>query len=323
MLCPFCLGQQKAFETQRQKDSSEIRYLCTEEKCRQPVPAAYVKGYREFPPVVLSAVGFRAHGKSVYLASLFHVLYDQMFQWWPDFWARALNDPSQVHVQENRRELAAGRLPDSTPQNFPIPTIVRINGVPGRRNSTLLLYDTAGENFERERQLIEYASFVQRSRTMLFLVDVSELENPGTRMHDLLETYLNGMDALQADTHRQHLVVVFTKGDALLERFSGKWRDVGDYLRDGDPSALSAWRRYTKRMQRLSRRLEGFAKYELHADLFARLAQSSFISVSYCIVSALGAEPDRENNRLAVGATPKRVIDPLLWITGPSHRGWS
>lgn len=323
MLCPFCLCEQEAFEAKRPKNSSEVQYFCGD--CSQLVPASYVRGYRQFPPIVVSAVGFRTHGKTIYLASLFHELYGKISRCWPKFWARALNDESQVRVEENRGYLAAGDLPPPTPKNnFPIPTIVRINGVPGRKNATLLMYDTGGEDFEQATTLIQYARFVQRSRTVMFLIDLNESDDPAMKMHDLLTTYLNGMDALQGDTRRQHLVVVFTKADAMSDRLGRRWRDIHDYLFVRDPYALADCSSYTSRMRRISRRLEKFVKHSLEAQHFLSMAKDSFASVSFSIISALGAEPIREEGgkaRLAVGATPKRVVDPLLWIM-ECYRRW-
>ena len=315
MLCPFCLSQQ-TFKAQPRKGSTELQYLCN--ACHQLVPPAYVKDYQHFPPVVVSAIGFRAHGKTVYLASLFEMLFSpSLARRWTDLWHHALNEESQGVVEKNRLCLKEGRLPDATPQNFPIPTIVRISGIPGRRNATLLLYDTSGEAFEKERPLIDYARFVTQAKTVMFLIDVHELGDPGRQMHRLLETYLNGMAALKANTRRQNMLLVLTKADVLCGRLDGKWQDLGDYVRQGELCSWENWQIYTHRMRRLSRRLETFVNNELGGALFHNLARNSFARVSYSVVSALGAEPDRETKRLAVGAVPKRVVDPLLWVLEP------
>ena len=53
--------------------------------------------------------------------------------------------------------------------------MLRIHGYPGVRNCTLVMYDTAGESFHRPNQLIQYARFVRRARTVLFLVSLPRI----------------------------------------------------------------------------------------------------------------------------------------------------
>jgi hypothetical protein len=64
MFCPFCLAEVTF--------SQEKGYICP--TCKEQIPALYVQDYQKYPPVVVSAVGFREHGKTVYFASLFYVL---------------------------------------------------------------------------------------------------------------------------------------------------------------------------------------------------------------------------------------------------------
>ena len=66
MLCPFCLSETSI-------DSPH----CANTDCGQQLPAKYVElhgGNYARQPIILSVVGFRGHGKTVYLASLFHLL---------------------------------------------------------------------------------------------------------------------------------------------------------------------------------------------------------------------------------------------------------
>ena len=81
-----------------------------------------------------------------------------------------LNDDSLDTVYDNARMLDKGALPDSTPKNFPRPTMLRVEGMPMHRNSTLLCFDTGGECFERPTQLVQFAGFVKRAETGMLLV---------------------------------------------------------------------------------------------------------------------------------------------------------
>jgi hypothetical protein len=114
-----------------------------------------VQDYRKYPPVVVSAVGFRQHGKTVYLSTLFYALKKlDLPTHWPTFFTAGLNEDSLTTIYENVSLLEQGNLPDSTPKNFPRPTMMRVHGVPFQPNCTLLCYDTGGECFEKPTQLV-------------------------------------------------------------------------------------------------------------------------------------------------------------------------
>ncbi|NCO38519.1 MAG: hypothetical protein COZ06_27200 [Armatimonadetes bacterium CG_4_10_14_3_um_filter_66_18] len=152
MLCPFCLGKTR-FSKRVVTGTRWPVFLCP--LCNEQIPALYANDYRRYPPVVASALGFRQHGKTVYLASLFHALKRlKLADHWTEFFTMALNEDSLDTAYENVGLLEQGELPDSTPKNFPRPTMVRLNGVPQHANCTLLCYDTAGECFERATELV-------------------------------------------------------------------------------------------------------------------------------------------------------------------------
>lgn len=71
MLCPFCLHDVN-FKWEQPKGAPAPVYLCPD--CRERVPALYVKDYKQYPPVVVSTIGFRQHGKTTYLGALFYAL---------------------------------------------------------------------------------------------------------------------------------------------------------------------------------------------------------------------------------------------------------
>ena len=143
MLCPFCLDDVKFKQEKLNRQLSTV-YLCP--TCGEQVPALYAQDFRKYPPVVVSAVGFRQHGKTVYFATLFYTLKRlTLARDWSQFFTMGLNEASLATVYDNARLLDAGALPDSTPKNFPRPTILRVEGMPMHRNCTLLCFDTGGE----------------------------------------------------------------------------------------------------------------------------------------------------------------------------------
>ena len=317
MLCPFCLTV-GSIEQAKPEHGSGAGYRC--KHCAEQIPALYVQGYRQYPPVVVSAVGFRAHGKTVYFGSLFYALKKlKLGKHWKEFFTMGLNEESLDTVRDNVGMLEQGRLPDANPKNFPRPTIVRVSGVPFQHDATLLFYDTGGECFERPTQLIQYAQFVKQARTAMFLVSVSNMDDPTLEMQRLLETYVSGMGELGGRTQDQHLVVVFTKADQMHQRLAG-WDGLAGYLRQGSVDGLARPESYMPRLRRISSDLRQFARNELGAYEFENAARKSFRSVHYTMVSALGAQPS--GDQLSVEITPRRVLDPLMFLMEKSLPPW-
>jgi len=324
MLCPFCLAEVK-FRQQRLTRQPASIHVCP--NCNEQVPALYAQDYRHFPPAVVSAIGFRQHGKTVYFASLFYTLKKlSLARDWPAFFTMSLNEDSLDTVYGNAEMLGNGALPDSTPKNFPRPTMIRAKGMPMQPDCTLLFFDTGGECFEKPTQLVQFAGFVRRAKAAMLLISVPDLDDPRADMQKLLNTYVVGMHELAGQTLDQHLVVVYTKADQLAGRFTGRWRDLYNYLRQGSVAALAQPDGYMARMAEVSQQLLDFTEQELQAHEFINTAQAHFKSLSFTTISALGSQP--VNARLPVAIVPRRILDPLLWImekTFPKrfwHRWW-
>lgn len=320
MLCPFCL---KGVRFGREQREGGVMYLCPDPKCKQEVPPAYVQDYRKYPPVVVSAIGSRGHGKTVYLASLFHVLRDGELSpanYWPGFYTMALSEPDMETISGNGQMLKDGKLPAPNPMNFPRPTMIRVVGMPMQRDCTLLCYDAAGEVVKNPTRLVLYASFVQRARTAIFLISIPDLKDTevSQAMHDLLNVYVLGMSALDAHKQGQHLVVVYSKADEI--GFTKPWSDVKTYLDQGSMGELACPEGYMKRMRKVSSQLREFTSRELRASAFLNMADANFRSVTFSVISALGAQPHA--GLLDVGITPKRVFDPFLWAMEKSRPSW-
>ncbi len=317
MVCPFCLTK-ATFKENTPEGAPAPVYSCHD--CGEQVPALYVREYRQYPPVVINAVGFRQHGKTLYFGSLFYVLKKlTLADHWPEFFTMGLNEDSLNTVYENVAMLERGKLPDSTPKNFPRPTMVRVHGIPLHPNRTLLCYDTGGECFENPTQLVQFASFVRQARTVLFLVSLIDLDDPAKEMHRLLNTYVVGLGELGGKTRDQNLVVVYTKADA-LGTYLAKWDDVRDYLVQGSFEDLADQEHYVRQLHKVSRRLMEFTRNELQAYEFLNAARANFKVLKFAMISALGSKPD--GDQLPVEIVPRRVIDPLLWMMEKSVPWW-
>lgn len=309
MLCPICLD-----EVQFLKDA-KVGYSCP--NCKDPVPAMYPAGYSQYPPSVFSSVGFRGHGKTVYLASLFHVLaHLELPRHWRDYYKTAAGDRSQEIVDANVEMLKRGRLPDSTAQNFPKPTLVQLKGIPARNGTTLLCYDAAGESFEKAARMVNYARFFARSNAVLLLVSVPDLEReglePAREMERLLAVYRNGIAELGGTTRTQRLVVVYTKADEWRVLDRPQYRGLRDHLAAGTFDGLADYRAYRNSLRTVSGQLRGLTEGHLRAQGFLSNIKDNFAGAEFCVVSALGASA--RGQQLETAIAPRRVLDPLLWV---------
>lgn len=305
-LCPYCLDVDSIAD---KSDKNEQNYACL--NCKSNIPREYVN-YGKIPREVISAVGFRGHGKTVYFASLFHTLND-LASFWPGFYTFAVDEKSLETVRDNANLLRAGTLPDPTRANFPAPTIVRFSNMPSLGHRFFMFYDTSGEVYARQSALIQYASFVKHSHTVIFIISLDDLEREGQRAHDLLSVYVQGLTELDGNTEEQRLLVVFSKADRLETRLQNN-EEILHYLQTGRLENLGNVKlnQYVKDMRRMSKSLGKFVRYDLKDMQFLNFAQDRFKGVDFCIVSALGSEP--AGNRLCDEVTPKRIIDPILWV---------
>jgi len=308
MLCPYCLADVRF--------RLEGGYFCPD--CDERVPSMYVRGYDEYPPKIVSAVGLRGHGKTVYFASLLYILKESPLPafWQPDSFALSLSDQDLVTVQSNARMLKDGKLPGSTPMNFPRPTMLRVAGIPmwqKQRNCTFVFYDTSGEAFERASELVKYARFARQAQMIMLLISLTDLKDPPHQMQTLLNTYVIGIEDLGGSTRNQDLMVVYTKADEIVDRLSSPpWNNVQTYLAGGSVRSLAEVRGYRRGMYETSNWLYEFTRRELGSNEFVNLAETSFRSVGFSIVSALGAAPD--DGQLSTKVNPLRVLDPIIWM---------
>jgi len=133
MLCPFCLED---VQFKKERIRQQVIYSCPTPDCPSQddlVPPLYVDNYHQKPPVVVSTIGFRGHGKTVYLDSLFFtfqgVQLPKVWRKW-GFYTMCLNQNSLKTVSDGVDALNRGELPPPSPQVFPLPAMVQINGVP-------------------------------------------------------------------------------------------------------------------------------------------------------------------------------------------------
>lgn len=331
-LCPYCLEDATILRTIN--EDKTLNFSCR--NCQSSIDPLYLKSYKEYPPVVLNVVGFRAHGKTVFLSALFYAFrLFKLNRYWPQFSYLPVNHSSQKLILDNARMLQEGNLPEPTQQIFPEPTMILADGLPFVKNgkATLLIYDAAGESFEAPDEMITYAGFVKRASTVFFLINIPRIRTTNeldiaSEMDRLLSTYIQGMSIMNAQTKKQRLVVIFTCADEMIPElpesdiFPGPFLDVSlkSYITQ-DAIANTQERvpyfhtgsDYVAQMRVISDALELYTKTKLRAENFVLTARKHFDSVDYSIISALGFSPQGDG-MLPATIDSKRLLDPFLWL---------
>jgi hypothetical protein len=306
-LCPSCLQDVERF-TESATGSGSV-HTCP--ACAELVPLRYVRDYDRYPAVVFSLTGLRGHGKTCYLASLLHE-FERIGALWPDFSYIPLDEEGLVGVRERQRALERGDLPESTRKVFPRPVLLRLEGLPDLGGCHLLMYDTAGEAFQRSGELRQYAGYVTRSRVVVFLVSLERLETPSSLV-DFLTVYVQAVAELRGRPADQTLLVVLTQGDRLAGR-EDLPESIGDYLRERKRGTS------LEPFAPLSQEIEGWLGSQPGFINFLRRARQEFGDVRYAVVSALGSDPEGQTQQVSV--SPRGVLAPLLYVISCEKERW-
>lgn len=335
MICPYCVEDVPANSNQHD--------TCKKLKGRE-FPPYYVDFHGDkddTDPVILSVIGFSGHGKTVFLCALFDYLDHHLINIWPNFYNQRLDQESLSTLDANWDKLNNAKLPERTGRSFPRPGIFRLthmptvpggNKMPPLVDTTVLIYDPPGEAFLTETEIVEFASFVKRSNCLLFLIDITLLgDSIASKMAKLLDTYLLGMRRMGIPKKSQHMIVVYTKSDDMkvsvpeFESFLEREPELKEYLNEQRPNTLANPIAHLDRLEHISNLLENFTRSELNAGRFIHEANDWFASVSYTVVSSLGAAPEKSINeegkeeaRLVVKMSPRGVADPLLYVLSKS-----
>lgn len=309
MLCPFCLKENTIHKIE---EGGRTSYVCSEHP-EPKIPIIYAEKDK-IPRDLISAIGFRGHGKSAYFTSLFASL-DSLSHpnIWPRFSHNPVNEQSLDIVYTNVRAFNEGKLPIATPMNFPIPTIVEFSDMPKFNDRFLIFYDTGGESYERASRLIKNAEFVKKSQTAIFFISLHDIDYNPQEMSRLLSVYIQGLKELGGDPKQQHLLIVLTKGDLLFKKLTD-YPSVWEYLSKGSikNTRYSNIRSQISDMKKVSKLLKEFLTEDIGAGGFINLGKKNFKNVEVCIISALGSAP--KGDQLDINATPKRIFDPIIWV---------
>ncbi len=313
VICPFCLKPHYIRSS---------KFECPHHG--EVVPSAYVKNYRETPPLWLVTIGFPGHGKTTYLAALTLML-ENIDRVWDSVYYRRLDQYTRDTIRMWHQEAIEGELPKaSVKQAAPRPILFSMHNIPQAGSRCLVMYDIAGEIYDSLSEVGEYVASIKEVKTTWFLVSLPNLKRDprGRTIHELFTSYLSGMESLRADLNGRNVIVIYTKGDAM--RFPTPYTKLQDYMRedpfcsltrrDANPPDEFSFEWYVAGMEEVSNQLRDFTRLKVKGgNAFINMAEANGINLKFCVTSALGEGADERSNRLHVDALRYRVLDPFLW----------
>ena len=302
MLCPCCLERVRFVH--REEDGRNVRFSCP--NCNESVPNRYVLEYEKFPPVIFSLIGLPGHGKTVLLHS-FPRAFSAVASHWPGFDYQPLDEQGERIFEEIDDGIREGKLPSGTPQVFPSPVIVRLNGVFGTLGCNLLAYDTGGEVFKAKERLLRFGAYVLKADWVVWLVSLEDLNSP-RELERLLTVYTEALIQENADPGAQRLLVVLTKGDLLMKR-RGVPEEVRKTLKDG---AYHGDRDAVRTLRRTSDAIGLWFDRDAELRNFVRRARGDFREVKFSVVSSLGFAPGEKT--LSFSPAPRNVLAPVMQL---------
>jgi len=311
MRCPYCLSETNP--SLQQRDYRKV-YVCSNRDCNAEIHRDYVEKW-DIHKGFIGLVGFSGHGKTSYLTILFYLLkHLKRGNVWGNFYFETTDENTHnimfnvINVLEKKSE-----LPESTPQNFPLPSLIYFKNIPLFGDYFLSFYDTAGAVYENINRITNMGRFVASSDVVLFIISIDDCgENFVNEMERLLDIYVNAVyNHLRINLkEKQDLIIVLTKGDMInelpdeMKRFlqegSFKWYSMDE------GSKLKLLKEKSDDIKLWLEKIGGGG--------FIKGAKEKFKSVEFTLVSSTGAAPT--GIKLATKLKPedpKRVLDPFLW----------
>lgn len=303
MRCPYCLTTSTAPHINAQTGS----YECP--NCRSVLPKGYIE-HKKVPRATVGVVGFSGHGKTVYLTSLFSEL-SKLSNHWQGYYFRCLDDYTHRILYEQVPLFQSGVLPDSTPANFPSPSLIKYANIPGYSDAYLGYYDTAGEVFNDADNITRTGYFVAHADAILFILSIPDCtrDSLDDDLSRLLDTYIRAVEDYLKITLKEHqeLIVILTKGDLIpnLPHTLQDWLNHG-----GMASYLQPLTEHRLELNYISMTLESWLREDLQCNRFVNMAYEYFKEVRFTIVSSTGRDKDGKQNSWE----PLRVLAPFIWV---------
>lgn len=303
------------------------RIYCT--TVGKEVPSGFLAG----SSLPIALIGAKASGKSNYIAVLINEIRRKMTsrfnctldiscseeskRYYDDYYYKPLYRDSRVVEGTD-----AGEIP---PLIFPLRFMDSKNRI--KKVSTLTFYDTAGENFDSDDSVLVFNRYIPNSKGIILLLDPLQvpsirkqlqgkmpLPEMNTDVAEILSRVIQNIRDVKniRGTIKIPLALAFTKSDA-LEKFG--IIPQGSCLRD-ESEHLSRGGFVLSDFENTNIEMSAILENWLDDELLQMMKQ--FSNYSIFGLSALGDVPDGTKLHNAE-ITPKRVLDPLLWILAENN----
>ena len=313
IICPYCL--------------SEVPKIshCTNSECGREIPILYAQRYQEVLPLFTQIMGWSQVGKTVYLQSLTRML-RSITRIWPECVAAPDSEPTLQFIRAVNGYVEGGSLPPPTPMGLQDAYIMLLPNMPRWGGRTVVVRDCAGEIFDGLTIPIEQAPYLLHVPTTFFIVSIPDLrtvEGRKKELDQLLSTYISTMTkhGVEFKSSKRSIVVIFSKADELIAELPQK---LVRYLENdeileatksrGPVTEMNhdAMANYMAQMREINEDIKDWITSDDAGFRLLSLAKDYSIELRFSLISSLGSKPD-ENNHLATGWQPRRVLDPYFW----------
>jgi hypothetical protein len=316
VICPYC-GSKQTF--------AGSNNICS--NCGNEVSRKYLDNVRKRPPVWMVTVGNTRHGKTTYVDSL-TVSVENLGKISPRTFSTYLDNTTFEKIRAIRREAQEGILPEPTVIDRPRPLLMSLPNFLDHDSNTLVIYDLAGEIFDRPDEIEKWADAIKHAETIWFLISLSDLEKDkeGRSIGDLVQIYVDGMANLGAKLKGRRVLVVFTKGDVLAQRLPPtirKYLAEDPYSKLAQMSMAEAKSRpfdeyaYLRELHTISDELRAYTYDHVSGGPnLINMIEYYGMDLSFTIVASI---PGADGQTVGTNSPRFRVIDPLIWSLSSSQ----
>ena len=222
---------------------------------------------------------------------------------------------SEVNVNND------GYLESITPLGSNEAYILQSKNMENFGGRTIVFRDCGGEIFDpiniTELNAVPYLLKVP---TTFILLSIADLEiNPGYRMDQVLNTYINTLlsNKINPKKEKRKIIFVLTKGDLLNDLP----KNIQEYLINDSISDailnnrdnfldINKFNEYIRQMREIDKHLKSWIDHKVGGRSLIALANDNNIDHSFCIISCF--EKDKKNLDALV-FKPRRILDPLFF----------
>lgn len=307
MICPFCLHSHDDTTTKCPNKETVI----------SPEYIRNVK--RGIPCVPFFLIGYRGHGKTCFLSSLFYSMKNIIPKKWSS--SRAPLDQETLNrIEKDYVEpLEKGLVPQATGSMFPIPFVLKLQKMPLTRRRlfkspiieegevNFIFYDIGGEVSKVAEEIKEKLPMINEVKTVTFLINLpwtieGKVEDPmGTMAENIFLT-------MGGNTKGKNAIVCFSSAH-LMWNNKDIYGALSTKISYDDIPSFDELPIYFKKSKEHSNKIKEHIRENY--SHFHNFLNNNFKSVYFTTLSPLGSEA--KNGEIHYLA-PWNIINPILWL---------